>query len=346
MTTDVVPEVATEVRGRTGVLTLVRPRALNALTLPMIRALDAQLAAWSTDPAIDQVTIRGDARAFCAGGDVRAVREAVLEAKAKGTDAPLARDFFAEEYRLNLRIARYPKPYMAVIDGYAMGGGLGISVHGSHRVVSGNALLGMPETAIGMVPDVGATYFLSRLPGAYGTYLALTGTTVGVAAAVELGLATAYVFNGQEEVFDLADLRRLAEQPPSATLEYEEIDRFFAFDRLDEIFAALRAHAGESIFARRALEALDRASPLSLAVTLRLLREARTLDLESCLRAEYRAVRAITWTDHFAEGVRAVLVDKDLTPRFPPVRTEDIECAFQAPPEGDWSADSSPQRTM
>jgi enoyl-CoA hydratase len=251
------------------------------------------------------VIVRGEGKAFCSGGDVRAVREAL---RSEGPSASLARDFFAEEYRLNLAIARSQRPWVALIDGIAMGGGLGISIHGSHRIVTERAVLAMPETAIGMVPDVGGTLFLSRL-GEIGRYLALTGARVDAAQSMELGLATHFT------------------------------------DRVSELESALRERGIEALgdhvrtppaaaWSERVLD-LSKRSPTAVAITERLLIEARDRDLEGCLRAEYRAVRAIVRSNDFDEGIRAVLVDKTNDARFR-MEPDVVERAFQPPEEGDW----------
>ncbi|MGZ3474842.1 MAG: enoyl-CoA hydratase/isomerase family protein [Polyangiales bacterium] len=293
-------EVQVERRERAVVITLRRTRALNALSLSMIREIRAAM-----ELPGELVIIRGEGKAFCSGGDVRAVREAL---RAEGPSAALARDFFAEEYRLNLAIARSTRPWVAIVDGIAMGGGLGISVHGSHRVVTERAVLAMPETAIGMVPDVGGTHFLSRL-GETGRWLALTGARIDAAQAIELGLATHFT----SRVAELESA--LCERGVAAIGEYAE-------------------KAPDPRWAERVID-LSKKSPTSVAITERLLLEARDRDLEACLRAEYRAVRAITRSHDFDEGIRAVLVDKTNDARFL-LAPDVVERAFQPPEEGDW----------
>lgn len=295
-------EVRVERRARAVVITLTRPKALNALSLPMIRAMRAAMELEG-----ELVIVRSETKAFCSGGDVRAVREAL---RSEGPGASLAREFFAEEYRLNLAIARSKRPWVALIDGVAMGGGLGISVHGSHRVVTERAILAMPETAIGMVPDVGGTYFLSRL-GEIGRHLALTGDRVDAAQAMELGLATHHTSRISELEASLCDRGIVAiddhtDPPPKAVWPTRSFD-------------------------------VSKKSPTSVAITERLLVEARDRDLESCLRAEYRAARAITRSNDFDEGIRAVLVDKTNDARFR-LEPDVVERAFQPPEEGDWSS--------
>lgn len=343
-------DVAFEVRGSAGLITLRRTKALNALSLPMIRAIDAHAARCADDARIGCVVIRGDAKAFCAGGDVRAVRDAVIAAQRGEGDGALAREFFFEEYRLNARIARYPKPWIALVDGIAMGGGLGLSVHGSHRVVTERSVLAMPEMAIGMVPDVGSTWFLSRAPGELGTYLALTGARVDGPTAIALGLATHFV--PSEHLDTLVDaiavqgpaaLNELAVAPsvPELLQHRARVDR--AFEGADPAAIVARLEGDPDPFARETAKALRAGSPTSVAIALRLLRLAREASVEECLRDEYRAVRVVTWGHDFLEGIRAVLVDKDRSPKWSPariedVRDEDVARAFVAPPEGDWTS--------
>lgn len=292
-------DVLVERRKDTLAISLRRTKALNALTLPMIRALRAAL-----EQAKERVVIRGDARAFCAGGDVRAVRDAVL-----ANDDLGSREFFFEEYRLNAAIARFGGRWIALCDGIVMGGGLGISVHGSHRVVTERTVMAMPEMAIGMIPDIGATYFLSRLPEHVAEYIALTGARLTGADAIALGLATHYV--------------------PS-----DRIDALFADPtRLEELATPAPASTLNPVIP----DPIPGASPTSIAITKRLLAEARNKSLLECLRDEYRAVRAVTWSHDFVEGIRAVLVDKTRDAHFSPVDPAVIDRAFAAPPEGDWT---------
>jgi enoyl-CoA hydratase len=260
---------------------------------------------------------------FCAGGDIRAVREARLEGRHADADT-----FFAEEFALNRYIAAYPKPYIALIDGICMGGGLGISVHGAHRVVTGRLMLSMPETAIGYFPDVGASYFLNRLPGQLGLYLAMTGARVTAADALYCGLATAHV--DLERLPDLhAALAAVRPDDVNAMIgrfttpvadssqlreQRDTLERCFKGDAVHEIVRRLRAETGE--FAEATLEALRLASPASLQITLDLLQRTKHLDLSACLAIELDLAVAVTRNHDFAEGVRAVLVDKDRNPRW------------------------------
>ncbi|MPV37105.1 enoyl-CoA hydratase/isomerase family protein [Georgenia subflava] len=314
--------------GGTARIELNRPRALNALDLEMIRDMRATLEAWRDDEQVTEVLVTSASdRAFCAGGDVRAVREEILAGRGGA-----AGEFFAEEYALNRAIAEYPKPYVAVIDGAAMGGGLGISVHARQRVVTERVVMAMPETAIGFAPDVGASHFLTRLSGdptgALGTYLALTGTRVGPADALATGLATHLVPSAA-----VADLVAQAEHEGVAAAlahhvtdvreagapvlaAHTEIDRHFAPTTVPEILERLTAADDE--WAAQARTTLEQMSPTSLVATLELLRAGTGATLAACLGNELRLATWLTGRPDFVEGVRAVLVDKDRRPRWDP----------------------------
>jgi enoyl-CoA hydratase len=321
--------------GAAGTLLMNRPRALNALDLGMIHGLDGALRALRDDPAVRLVILEGaGGRAFCAGGDVRRMRELVLAGDAAGVEA-----FFAAEYAVNGAIANFGKPWISLIDGVCMGGGIGVSVHGSHRIVTEHALLAMPETAIALFPDVGTSFVLPRLPGALGNWLALTGARLKGAEAVEAGLATHVVPRAR-----LAELRAallggdarvvaaFAEPvaPGAIAAQRPAIDRCFAGDSIAAIRAALRSEGSE--WAAVQLAVLDRVSPTSLAVTLELLKRGATRTLHQCLAMELALTRTVTRHPDFAEGVRAVLVDKDNTPRWAP----------ESAPEELFGADGSP----
>jgi enoyl-CoA hydratase len=323
-------DILAAVNGRLGVITLNRPKALNALTLAMVEQLTAILTAWAGDPAIDAVLLQGTGRAFCAGADVRAI----------GTLAdPAARDgfgrvFFRIEYRLNQFIHTYPKPFIAVASGIVMGGGMGLSVHGAFRIVTETTQMAMPETVLGLFPDVGASWFLARCPGRIGMFLGLTGARVDAADALWCGLATHVV---ALERID-AVIAALAAQPtlthgavetviggfatndpPASTLSEHSgaIDRLFAGQRLEHVIAALE-NAPSDGWEAGALALLRHASPLSLRATWRRLRAAGGQTIETVLADDYRmAVRLVAGHD-FAEGVRAILIDKDNAPQWLP----------------------------
>jgi enoyl-CoA hydratase len=324
-------ELRIERRGALCLVTLDRPAALNALTLAMVDGLDALLRAAASDPGVAAVAVRGaGGRAFCAGGDVRALYEAERRGEA------LARDFMGREYRLDRRIARFPKPYIALIDGIVMGGGAGISILGSHRLVGDRAAFAMPETGIGFFPDVGGGWFLPRCPGEVGTWLGLTGTRLGPADMLEAGLATHWL--PSEALAALPDelpaalarpdglARLLADRvgpsaPGSLAERRPAIDRLFAGSAVEAILERLAA--APEPWAADAAAALRRASPTSLKVTLAHLR-ARHPDLETVLRMEYRMTQHFMHGEDFFEGVRAAIIDKDRRPRWRPDRLEAV----------------------
>ncbi len=314
--------------GRVGRIRLNRPKALNALDLPMIRACAAALAKWRNDPGVHAVVIEAEGeRAFCAGGDIRAVRTHAMAGDTAEVEA-----FFAEEYALNQAIADYPKPYIALIDGICMGGGIGVSVHGAYRVASEHAMFAMPETAIGFFPDVGATYFLPRLPGRLGVYLGLTGARVQGADAVHAGFATHFVPRNRMPALAEALAREgaaalgvFAEPPTPFTLapHREAIDRCFAAESVPAIVARLEAEASE--WARETLATLRGMSPSALCWSLEAIRRGESATLPEALALELRLTRAITLHGDFHEGVRAMVVDKDRQPKWRPERIEDVE---------------------
>ena len=319
--------------GRVGRIVLNRPKTLNALDLPMIRACAAALETWRDDPHVHAVVIEGAGdRAFCAGGDVRALRQYQLDG-----EHHKAETFFREEYKLNLMIATYPKPYIALIDGICMGGGIGVSVHAPYRVATERAAFAMPETAIGFFPDIGATYFLPRLPGQIGTYLGLTGLRMQGADAVHAGLATHFVPRA-----DLPALSRaLAEDGPAAlgvhaaplpafslAARRAAIDHCFGADGMAENVRRLEAIGDE--WATQTLAALRTVSPSALCWTLEALRRGADLTLPQCQAAELALTRTTMRHPDFAEGVRAMVVDKDRKPRWQPARIEDVDPAVIA----------------
>jgi len=327
------PSVLTRHDGRVGRIKLNRPKALNALDVPMIRLITAALHAWRDDPHIHAVVIEAAGeRAFCAGGDIRALRQNQLDGNRAPVDA-----FFTEEYALNRMIASYPKPYIALIDGICMGGGIGVSIYGDYRVASEHAVFAMPETAIGFFPDIGATFFLPRLPGRLGTYLGLTGARIQGADAVHAGFATQ--FTPRAELHQLsqalardgiAALARHAAPLPDFTLQAQRatIDTIFAADSVPEILHRLDAEASD--WARQTIEALRTVSPSALAWTLRILRDGAHRTLEQCLAAEFALTHTTMRHNDFIEGVRAMVVDKDRSPRWQPPRIEDVAPADTA----------------
>lgn len=324
------PSVIATHDGRIGRIRLNRPKALNALDQPMIRALTAALQAWRDNPHIHAVVIEGTGdRAFCAGGDIRALRQHQLDGNRAPVDA-----FFTEEYALNRMIATYPKPYIALIDGICMGGGIGVSIYGAYRVATEHALFAMPETAIGFFPDIGATFFLPRLPGQLGTYLGLTGARIHGADAVHAGFATQFTPRAELHILSqalardgIAALARHAAPLPEWSLQdlRPTIDRIFAADSVPDILHRLEAE--KSDWATKTIESLRTVSPSALAWTLRILREGAHRTLEQCLDAEFALTHTTMAHSDFIEGVRAMVVDKDRAPRWQPPRIEDVNPA-------------------
>jgi enoyl-CoA hydratase len=313
-------------QGGLGLVTLNRPHALNTLTLDTFRRLEPQLIVWEADPGVRALVLQGAGeRAFCAGGDVVAVYEA--RNRPPGPDDYKAA-FFREEYRAIRRVHRYPKPTIALIDGITMGGGAGISINGTYRVASERTLIAMPEVAIGLFPDVGATRFLNLCPGRTGLFLALTGARIRAADALYCGFATHHVphdrmdglraaLAASTEAADIAAvLDAFHTDPGPAPLApiREAIDRVFALPSVEAIRDALAGEDAE--WARTALHAIAQASPLSLELTFRQLELGRGMSLEEALALEYRMTRHIMTGHDFFEGVRALLVDKDRQPRW------------------------------
>ncbi|MCY1287615.1 Carnitinyl-CoA dehydratase [compost metagenome] len=326
--------VLVAVRNGVGHLTLNRPAGLNALTLPMIRLLAEHLRAWAGDPAIRAVVLRASGeKAFCAGGDIRSLYDSYHE----GGD--LHRFFFEEEYALDLLIHRYPKPVLALMDGFVLGGGMGLVQGAALRVVTERVRMGMPEVGIGFFPDVGGSWFLPRLPGELGLYLGVSGRQVGAADALYAGLADHCLGHARLAELDQAldrltwsaapldDLRALLAELGQAPLTTPElaslrplIDEHFALPDLPAIHAALKAEERPEWreWAAETVRLLDSRSPLAMAVTLELLRRGRALSLEDCFALEMHL--DLQWFDKgdFIEGVRALIVDKDKSPRWNP----------------------------
>lgn len=335
--------VLIETRGPVGLITLNRPKALNALSLEMLGILEPLLQRWATDPEIRAVVVRGAGdRAFCAGGDLRSLYDAGPKASAMVAEHP-ERDFFRREYVLNWRIHHFPKPYIALIDGVTMGGGIGLSVHGSHRVATERTLFAMPECGIGLFPDVGGGWFLAHCPGEVGVYLGLTGHRGKAADALYTGIATHYVPAAALDavIDDLAGavwggdaagtvdriLEAHAGDAGDAPLGAARgrIDRHFAFDRVEAILDSLAAD--DTAWAAGAHADILRNSPTSLKVTLRQLRLCRTLDYDSCVTIEYRLSQACLAGHDLFEGIRAVVVDKDRQPRWRPAELAAVDDA-------------------
>lgn len=340
------PELLVSRQGQAGIILLNRPKALNTLTLGMVRGMDAQLRAWMADDAVALVIVKGAGdRAFCAGGDIRKLHDGGKS----GDDYPFL--FWHDEYRLNALIKHYPKPYVALLDGITMGGGVGVSVHGRFRVASERALFAMPETGIGLFPDVGGSFFLPRLPGELGLYLALTGRRLGSSDMLYAGIATQCVpsaaFGGLEEALcrpaaeaatTISTFAGVAGEPEMARLQ-PAIDRLFAGDSLPAIFDRLRRD--DSDFARETLATLAGRSPSSMALTFRQLREGAKRGFDDCMRLDWRIASHVpALQPDFFEGVRAVIIEKDNAPRWTPASLADVDPAvidrfFEPSPRGE-----------
>ncbi|XP_012936439.1 3-hydroxyisobutyryl-CoA hydrolase, mitochondrial [Aplysia californica] len=332
-------EILFQARNHVGVVTMNRPKALNALNLSMVRKMYSKMLAWETDPNIALVVIRGaGGKAFCAGGDIRAV----TDAGRKGD--PLSQNFFKEEYILNHKIGSYSKPYVALIDGITMGGGVGLSVHGMFRVATEKTMFAMPETAVGLFPDVGGGHFLPQLEGKLGIYLALTGVRLRGRDISTVGIATHFVESSKlEELQDkLSSLSSsVGKEDVAAVLNdfqnqsqldvdkefslkpnMEKINRLFAGDSMEAIFAALEKDGSDWSIAQ--LDTLKKMSPTSMKITLRLLLEGKGRSLAEDLQVEYRLSQRCVEDRDFYEGVRAVLIDKDNSPQWNPASIKDV----------------------
>jgi enoyl-CoA hydratase len=322
-------------------ITLNRPQALNAITLDMAVAMTALLRDWQSDPKVGAVLLDGAGdRGFCAGGDIRALYEAAKSnPKSKPVDAAdsLPVRFWATEYKLNVLIARYAKPVIVVMDGLAMGGGVGLSAHAAHRVVTERSAVAMPEVGIGFFPDVGACFLLSRAPGYIGTYLALTGQRIGAADALSCKLADIQVpverliklpavlasCRSHDEVRASLEGLSAASAPARLPKERAWIDACYGGDVLEEIIARLRACHAQG--AQAALEVMGKASPTSLKVTLRNIRSAATFErVEQSFAQDYRIALACVAGHDFIEGIRAAIIDKDRNPRWRPEKIEAV----------------------
>ena len=336
-------EILFEVKDGLGIVTLNRPKALNSLSHGMILEMEEVIPQWEKDSTIKAVVVRGAGdRAFCAGGDVAGLYREMRDDPSGTT----RRDFFRDEYIVNRRIYRYAKPWISLIDGIDMGGGVGLSVHGSHSVATEKFLFAMPETTIGLFPDVGGGYFLSRLPGALGTYLALTSHRLKSADALWAGIVQAHVPSAKlgelQAALGAADLSgpdpnkkvdkviaRFAEDPGVPTLPamMRDIDRCFSAESLAEIVAKLKKRGGD--WANKQLAALLKLSPVSMAITLEQLKRCANRSFEDSMTIEYRMSQRCMQTGHdFFEGVRALLIDKDQKPKWNPPTIEGVTPAL------------------
>ena len=328
-------EVIIERRGSAGIISLNRPKALNSLTLPMVRAVASALESFAGDPAIASVIVKGEGeRGLCAGGDIRLLHQSGKE----GSDA--AETFWREEFRLNHAISRYPKPYVVLMDGITMGGGVGLSAHGSHRVVTERTRLAMPETGIGYFPDVGATWLLPRAPGEAGTWMGLAGLPVDAADALHAGFADHCVASSAlpalmdaiaalpapalaQDVHALIKTMATNAGESRLAANRDTIDRAFTGDTVEDILKALAKESGE--FAAETADVIASRSPTSLKLTLRLLRAGRaSTNLAECLNRELGACIGILYNPDFYEGVRAAVIDKDRNPKWSPATLAEV----------------------
>ncbi len=306
-----------------GDVVLNRPEAHNALTLDMIEAIHRQLALWAADPKVSGVVFKGaGGKAFCAGGDVRALYEAKQAGDAKFLEA-----FYRREYQLNYRIATYPKPTVAVMDGIVMGGGAGIAMNCQHRIATDNSHFAMPECKIGLFPDVGAGYFLNRCPGEIGMFLALTGVALRAPGMNFAGLATAFVPDDRVDFITPALLDRLSMPFAAAPLGSIRpmIDQVFGLPSIEEIFNILKVRGGN--WAGETLGMMRGHSPTSLKVTYAHMRRSRGQKLADVLKAEFRLSQHFMAGKEFFEGVRAIVIDKDQQPAWRPSDLKEVEDA-------------------
>ncbi len=322
-------DILFEVEGALGRVHLNAPATFNSLTREMCIAFRDRLVAWRDDCAIAAVLVTAGERAFCAGGDIRRLYDIGR------ADPILGRTFFWHEYRLDHAVHEFPKPYVALVDGIVMGGGVGISVHGSHRIVTENTTFAMPECGIGLFPDVGATEFLDRAPGALGVYLGLTGARLKAADAILAGFGTHFVpsarldelatgLAGNLDAID-AYITGFAEDPGTPPLDEHRhlIDRHFTASSVADIIAGLDAEDG--YWAIETADDLREKSPTSLCVTLRQLRDGRGLGFEAVMRLEYRMACAFLAGHDFFEGIRAAVIDKDRKPKWAPARLDEVD---------------------
>lgn len=310
--------------GALGRIELNKPKAINALSTDMVQTIDRALRQWATDTQVAAVLITGRGeRGLCAGGDIKAIHRDLTEGANAGNMT-----FWADEYAMNHLIAEYPKPFVAILDGITMGGGVGVSVHGSHRLVTETTKVGMPETGIGLFPDVGGTYLLAQLPSEVGMYMGLTGQPVGPGAAIAYGLADTYI--DRDRIPELVEaleaeafavdtvIARFAEEAPENELSVAEgwIAACFSADSVVEIIDRLRQHPNED--AQKTAELLGTKSPRSLAVTFEMIRTAKDMKLEEVLERDLRAASEIGRRPDLTEGIRAQVIDKDRNPQWDP----------------------------
>lgn len=337
-------DIAFEVRQNAGIITLTRPKALNAINDKMVLAIGSALDTWESDARVRHIIIKGEGRAFSAGGDL-------LELYDMAKSGHLHYDFFRDEYQLNARLGVYPKPIVALINGIIMGGGVGVAVHGRYRVMTENAVFAMPEVGIGFFPDVGGSHFLPRLPKNFGLYLALTGARIRAGDALACGIATHAVKSDTLDDLEAALCRSddagavleaydERQSLPVGKLDHDEIERLFSAASVEQIMANLEQAQASSETAKSALEAMRTKSPTSMRVAFRQLQEGIDLDLAQCMRMEFRILVRMLRGHEFTEGIRAVIVDKSNNPVWNPptlegVNMKDVDAYFKPLGDGD-----------
>ncbi|WP_422375751.1 enoyl-CoA hydratase/isomerase family protein [Roseibium sp.] len=338
-------DILFEKRGHAGFVTLNRPKALNALSFDMVRALARQLTAWESDPQIAHIVVTGAGdKAFCAGGDIRSIYDARQAGETEGLSA-----FFRDEYLLNAQIKAYPKPFIALINGIVMGGGVGVSVHGTHRIGTEKTMFAMPETGIGFFPDVGGTYFLPRMPKKSGVYCALSAGRLKQGDALATGVLTHAV--SADSLTDLETSLETATDIGAALAPFlvtpergsvaahlEEIEKAFSAESVEEVLNRLDASSTE--FTQKAAAAIRGKSPTSVLIAFEQMKRGGDLSFNECMKLEYRIVSRILQGTEFYEGIRAVLVDKDQNPKWTPsqfgqVDSADLASYFEEPEGGD-----------
>ena len=320
-------DIIIRISGRAGRITLNRPDALNALTYDMVLKIEAALRDWAHDPAVDLVIIdAAGARAFCAGGDIQHMYDT-----ARAGDFAYGRKFWADEYRLNAFLFNFPKPYVAFMQGFTMGGGVGVSCHGSHRILCETSQIAMPECGIGLIPDVGGSLLLARAPGRLGEYLGCTGTRMDAGNAIYAGFADYFIpqaqwdtlMQGLESTGNVALIDQAAQPAPPASLAQHQpmIDTIFTASSIRDVLNGL----DDTDFAQKTEAALRRNSPISVAATLDIVRRVRGMDsIAFALQTEYRFTYRAASEGDFIEGIRAAVIDKDRNPKWQHARLEDV----------------------
>jgi len=322
-------EVIFNEENNVGIITLNRPKALNALTWNMVKKIDAVLVDWDNNKNIKAVIIEGTGeRAFCSGGDVKSVALA-------GKNSDISKGFFRDEYIMNNRIFNFSKPYISLINGIVMGGGKGISAHGSHRIITENILFAMPETNIGFFPDVGGGYFLPRCPGKTGTYLALTSKKIKAVDCLYIGFATHFVISGRIDELreaivaqpdNLEKILTSFSQIPFGESELEryrkDIDKYFSYKNVEDIISNLEKN--NSDWAKETLNSMEMMSPSSLKIALKQIDLGADMEFADVMVMEYRISQSCMKHDDFYEGVRAALIDKTRDPKWNPLNLNDI----------------------